>query len=397
LEIAACNSRAIVPGLQPTEAVRRFTTWLRVSAAAICAIAAAATLAAQKPSVSNVILVTIDGLRWQEVFGGLSDELANAEQGVADRVQLQQRFGGSTPVQRREKLMPFFWTTIATEGQVFGDPSRGSVVRATNGVWISYPGYNELLSGFADPRIDSNNKVDNPNVTVLEWLNRRAEFKGKVAAFASWALLPWILNEQRSGIPSNSHGRPPIDNPVNERHRAINDIANDLPPYWSATRTDTVTRLGALEYLTRYRPRILYVMLGEADEWAHGRRYDLYLDAAWRNDRFIAQLWQTAQSLPEYANKTALVLTTDHGRGETPADWVRHGRAVPAADRVWIALMGPTVQALGVRSNQSATLSQVAATIGALLGQDFVKAESRAALPLDSGPSNGTTITVQKP
>jgi hypothetical protein len=374
---------------------RRFTTWLRASMAAVCAVAAAATLgnvhlfraeAAQRPPVSNVLLVTIDGLRWQEVFGGLSDALANAEQGVGDGLQLQKRFGGPAPDERREKLMPFFWTKIAREGQVFGDATRGSVARATNGVWVSYPGYNELLSGFPDPRINSNDKVENPNVTILEWLNRRPEFTGKVAAFASWALLPWILNEPRSGIPSNSHGRAPIDKPLNERHRAINEFANDLPPYWSATRTDAVTGFGALEYMKTYRPRILYVMLGEADEWAHGRRYDLYLDAAWRNDRFIAQLWDTAQSLPEYANKTALVLTTDHGRGETPEDWVRHGRSAPAADRVWIAVMGPTVQALGVRSNRSTTLSQVAATIGELLGEDFVKAQSRAAVPLDLRP-----------
>ena len=57
----------------------------------------------------------------------------------------------------------------------------------------------------------------------------------------------------------------------------------------------------------KQHPRVLYVMLGETDEWAHGRRYDLYLDAAQRNDRFIKRLWETAQSMPEYANRTALV------------------------------------------------------------------------------------------
>ena len=65
---------------------------------------------------------------------------------------------------------------------------------------------------------------------------------------------------------------------------------------------------GALEYLKKNRPRVLYVMLGETDEWAHGRRYDLYLDAAWRNDRFIQRLWEAAQSLPEYAGRTALLI-----------------------------------------------------------------------------------------
>ena len=91
---------------------------------------------------------------------------------------------------------------------------------------------------------------------------------------------------------------------------------------------DAPTGLGALEYLKKQHPRVLYVMLGETDEWAHGRRYDLYLDAAQRNDRFIKHLWETAQSMPDYANRTALVMATDHGRGEG-REWTSHGEKVP--------------------------------------------------------------------
>lgn len=344
----------------------------------------ALSLQAQTPSrVDNVLVVTMDGMRWQEVFGGLVPELLTKDAGgVSDAGPLQQRFGGPTPEARREKLMPFFWTVVAKGGQVFGDPSRGSVARVTNGLRFSYPGYNELLSGAADPRIDSNNKVLNPNVTVLEWLNRQAAYKGKVAAFASWELLPWILNEARSGVPSNGEGAP-IATPVTERDHAINAFAADLPPYWGATRFDAPTGIGALEYLKKQRPRVLYVMLGETDEWAHGRRYDLYLDAAWRNDRFIQQLWETAQSLPEYANRTALIVSTDHGRGNEAKDWTSHGREVPAAERIWIAVLGPNVAPLGVRAGGEVTQSQIAATIAALLGEDFVKAEPKAAAPIN--------------
>ena len=81
-------------------------------------------------------------------------------------------------------------------------------------------------------------------------------------------------------------------------------------------------------------------MVGETDEWAHQRRYDLYLDAAWRNDRMIRRLWEAAQSTPEYANRTALIVTTDHGRGDKPEDWPDHGRETPASERIWIAVMG---------------------------------------------------------
>ena len=80
----------------------------------------------------------------------------------------------------------------------------GSEVRVTNGHNFSYPGYNELLSGKADPRVDSNDKKPNPNVTVLEWLNGRDPYRGKVAAFCSWDVFPWIINRERSGVLVNA-------------------------------------------------------------------------------------------------------------------------------------------------------------------------------------------------
>jgi Type I phosphodiesterase / nucleotide pyrophosphatase len=332
---------------------------------------------------ANVFVVTLDGMRWQEVFGGMTADLNNKEHGgVADVKETERRFAASAPDARRERLMPFLWSVVARQGQVFGDPVAGSTARVTNGLRFSYPGYNELLAGFADPRIDSNDPVANPNVTVLEWLNKRPAFAGKVAAFASWELLPWILNASRSGVVCNGDG-PPVAEPATDREHLLNEFAADLPPYWGQTRFDAPTGLGALEYVRTRRPRVLYVMLGETDEWAHGRRYDLYLDAAQRNDRFIRRLWTMAQALPEYANRTGLIVTTDHGRGSTAADWPNHGRDVPAAERIWIAVMGPSVPALGVRANTTATQAQVAATIATLVGEDYVREQPKAAPPLN--------------
>jgi len=334
--------------------------------------------------VRNVLVVTLDGMRWQEVFNGMSaDLLTQKEGGVSDAAKksIEGRFGATAPEQRREKLMPYLWTVVAKTGQVFGDPSKGSDARVTNGMRFSYPGYNEILSGFPDPRIDSNDRKPNPNVTVLEWLNGRPGFTGKIAAFASWELLPWILNTERSHIPANGDGAP-IADAKTERERAINEFAADLPPYWGETRADAPTGFGALEYLKKNRPRVLYVMLGETDEWAHGRRYDLYLDAAWRNDRFIRKLWETAQSMPEYSGKTALVLATDHGRGNTGENWTGHGEKVPESDQIWMAVMAPGIAPLGARSGMNVTQSQVAATIAMLLGEDYNTAQPKAARPL---------------
>lgn len=334
----------------------------------------------------NVLVVTLDGLRWQELFSGYAAGLNTTESGgVGSPDALARRFDAPTPEARREALLPFFWTVVARDGQIFGDASQGSAVRGTNGFWFSYPGYSELLTGVADPRIDSNARKTNPNVNVLEWLSHRPGFEGRVAAFASWDVFPFILATERSGLPVNGEG-PPVADPKSDHGRLLNDFAADLPAYWGSARFDAATMQGALHHLRTRQPRALYVALDETDEWAHERRYDLYLDAAHRSDRFLRRLWEAAQSLPAYRGRTALVVATDHGRGETPHDWTDHGERVPAAERIWVAVMGPDTPALGVRTGVAATQGQLAATVARLLREDF-----RAGVPAAAPPLPGVT------
>lgn len=334
----------------------------------------------------NVVVITLDGLRWQEMFTGAAREYFKQEKDGKPGAS-EKRFWRPTADERRAALMPFMWSTIATKGQIFGDPSRQSRARLTNGLWFSYPGYNEMFSGAADPRIDSNDKVPNPNVTVLEWLNSRPGFQGRVAAFGSWDVLPFILNVTRSRIRVGS-GFTPVPQPKSDRERAINELAADLPHYWSYGPFDAPVVYAALESLRTDKPRVLYIMLGEGDEWAHADKYDQYLDATFRADRFIRRVWETLQSLPEYANQTTLLVTTDHGRGATTSDWTDHGREVPAAESTWMAALGPGVPPLGVRESLTVTTSQLAATIAAVVGENFRTAAPTAAPPLpDIGPA----------
>lgn len=331
----------------------------------------------------SVIVVTIDGLRWQEFFGGADRDYFKRDRNGSGG-EPERRFWRAAATDRRAVLMPFVWNTIARRGQIFGDPQAGSEARVTNGLWFSYPGYNEMFAGLADPRIDSNNKVPNPNVTVLEWLNRRPGFEGKVAAFGSWDVLPSILNVERSGLPVGSGWTPGLATST-DRGRVLNELAGDLPRFWNYGPVDAPIVYAAIEHLRTHKPRVLYVMLGEGDEWAHEGRYDLYLDATFRADRFIERLWNIAQSMPEYAGRTALLVTTDHGRGATIKDWTDHGREVPAAERTWIAALGAGIPESGVRRDTRVTTSQIAATIAALTGENFkgVAPVIAPPLPLD--------------
>ena len=165
---------------------RIFRCLAAVAVVVTCLVADYAQASAEKRRTENVILITTDGLRWPEVFTGADPELMNKRNGgVADTNALAKEFWRDTPEARREALMPFFWTVMAKQGQVFGNQKKGSVARITNTRKFSYPGYNEILTGYANPAINSNAKVPNETPTVLEWLHQQAGFRGAVAAFSA--------------------------------------------------------------------------------------------------------------------------------------------------------------------------------------------------------------------
>jgi hypothetical protein len=362
----------------------RFTLFL--SAVALLALGDGPVFAGEKqgpPRTENVIIVTLDGFRWQELFYGADETLLDKKAGgIRDLDVLKNRYWRATAEERRSALMPFFWNTLAKEGQVFGDRTRRAPAVLTNGLKFSYPGYSEMFCGIADPAIDSNDKKPNPNLSVLEFLNARPAYRDRVAAFCTWDVFPFIFRAERNGLKVHAGWRTVEDAPLSDRQRLMNSILPNLPRYWPDNAFDLVTMEYAREHLLRHKPRVFYVGLGETDEWGHGRRYDLYLDAAHNSDRFVADLWQTMQGLPEYRGKTSLLLTTDHGRGATRANWTDHGKDVPMAEFIWLAVLGPDTPPLGVRENVETTQSQVAATIAYLLGEDWSAASPKAAPPL---------------
>ena len=326
-----------------------------------------------RPTTRNVVLVTTDGLRWQEVFRGADDSLLNKKDGgVADPDALRREFWRETPEARREALLPFLWSTVARQGQVFGNRDKKSLADVTNGKNFSYPGYNELFTGSPDPRIDSNEKRPNPNVSVLEWLHRKPAFRGEVAAVASWDLFPFILNVERSGLTVNAGWMPFGGASLTESQALLNRLMGRSVRDWENSRNDVLTSQVALEHLRRDTPRVLYVGFGDTDEYAHGGRYDQYLRAAHDADAALKTLWDELQAHPQYRGTTTLIVTTDHGRGEPPQGWRSHGEKVEGSEAIWLAVLGPDTPALGERSETAAvTQAQVAATLAALLGEDY--------------------------
>ena len=331
-----------------------------------------------------VVLIVLDGFRWQEVFDGPEHDLMDAKHGGAqDAAQLRKDFWRDTPEEGRAALLPFLWTVVAKQGQIYGNRRKGSVAQVTNGFKFSYPGYNEMATGYPDPRINSNEFGPNPNATVFEWLNNLPEFRNQVAIFGTWDTFNDIFRAKQSGLLVRAGWTLPWTEPLTPREQLLKKLYETSTRVEDDDAPDSFTHEDLLDYLQTHSPRVLFVGYGETDDWAHAGKYDLVLQAAHEDDQRIAELWNTMQAKPEYHDQVTFIITCDHGRGSGLKLWRDHDKNIAGAENIWIAAIGPDTPASGEMANvPRVTQSQIAATIAQLLGQDYRSAVPQAAPPL---------------
>ena len=188
-------------------------------------------------------------------------------------------------------------------------------------------------------------------------------------------------------LPPVNAGYAPLEiSPSNTAIDTLNQVKATAPRVWDDEVFDGPEFLLAKEYLVAKHPRVLFVSLGETDDWAHAGNYGEYLASAHRADAYLKGLWELLQSMPQYRGTTALLFTTDHGRGSADGpgskDWESHGDKLPDSRFIWFAAMGPGIPAQGVAKATQATQNQFAATLAKLLGEDWTAAEPQAGKPL---------------
>ncbi len=343
--------------------------------------------AAGQSKTENVILITLDGARTQEVFGGLDLEVlkSKTKRGSVEDTALYKKYYAATPEQRREKLMPFFWNTLMEQhGSIAGNRALGSAAMTTNKMWFSYPGYSEILTGQAhDDVINSNDRKRNPYPSVLEFLKRKLKLDSKqVAAFASWDVMDFIAEHEAGSITSNA-GYEPYDHPDPEI-KLLGKLQSEAPTPWDSVRHDYYTFRFAMAHLKSYRPRVFYLSLGETDDWAHDGNYAKTLEALARTDHYLRELWDYLQSNERYRGKTSIIITVDHGRGATPQDWTDHGEKVPEAQYIWMAFISPDSPLRGEWKNaETIYQNQVAATLCRFLRLDYAENNPSAGKPIE--------------
>jgi len=244
-------------------------------------------------------------------------------------------------------------------------------MQVTNRYRVSYPGYSEILTGRAqDEAIKGNDPVQNPTPSFLQFLKQRQRLRREqVAVFASWERFHEIAESRRGDIYINA-GYEASPLPKNSaKAELLNQLQFEARFTDSSSRHDAFTFGLALEYLEKMRPEHLFIAFDETDDWAHGKRYDQVLRSLEYFDDALKSLWNYLQQSPKYRGTTTLVVTCDHGRGGTLADWSDHGPKVPGDEQIWAAFIGPDTPARGELSDTPARYQRdIAPSILSLLG-----------------------------
>lgn len=256
-------------------------------------------------------------------------------------------------------------------------------MQTTNKLRFSYPGYSEILTGQAhDDVIKSNGFGQNPYPSVLDFLQKKLKLNSEQTAdFSSWDVFKRIATSKPGAFVVNAGYEP-----YESTDPAINALSRTqfqtLSP-WPSVRHDYYTFKLALAHMKAFHPRVLHIGLGETDDWSHDKNYERVLDALALNDGYFRELWNFIEGDPVYHGNTSIIITTDHGRGNSTKDWHDHGEDVPEAQNIWMAFVSPDSALRGEwRNSEPIYQNQAAATLCKFLDLDYSEQNPQAGRPV---------------
>lgn len=265
-------------------------------------------------SEGNVILLTLDGVRYEEFFN--------------------------------KDIFRTFWAEHAEKGLVLGDPKKNSRVRIANTVMLSLPGYKTMHKG--GRVLCRTNKCGPAKVETLGEKLQRVKNNWKntdIAIISSWhKICDAAMREKRTLF--HSCGDMKIDLPG---HFYLNEMQEADPPIWGG-RYDKYTFEHGMKIIEEHKPRFMHLSLLDSDEYAHDGEWDGYMRSLYNYDIYIDRLYALLDQMGDYGKNTTLIITTDHGRGKGDK-WTGHFFNLNSR-KIWMAIKGPHVPAKGSISHK---------------------------------------------
>lgn len=256
-----------------------------------------------KQEITHVIYITLDGVRWQDIF-------------------------------QNKQLMKNFWQKYAPNASIYGEPGSNTTMEVAS-VPISLPSYQSQMTGTVTPCL--NNECGALQIeTFAEKLIKQGGLKkAEVASISSWEVMDNAF-EKQLGTAFSNHGTRPMHDPntyeIDEHMKALN-IAQAKAYPGDDTRPDKNTLDQALYYYKKYQPRFLWISFGDADDYAHESNLQKYHQTIQFYDLAIEKVIKLVQSL-KLDRQTMIIITTDHGRG-AGKNWVEHDETMPEAKQTW--------------------------------------------------------------
>lgn len=300
-----------------------------------------------RPRVPLIVLVAIDGVRWQDIYHGPSSK-------------------GVAIASSSAELVPHL-LSMEHHGASWGAPGAAEFY-ASGPNYVSLPGYMEMLSGTSATACTENDCKRMKRHTLLDdFAATSPEDPTRAAAFSSWPKIEVAASRQGHGVVSTGkHGG--FRHEVLERLPRCRDALRagmSEDDEQSESRSDAHTARLARAFLHEANPDFLFVSLGESDEAAHHGDYEAYLRAIQFADAFVGKLRNDLHQQAQNGRETLLLVTTDHGRASNFRD---HGRKHPESSRAFLFAEGTKVRRLGRLSRGRAYLRDIAPTIRATSG-----------------------------
>lgn len=311
----------------------------------------------------NLIIITLDGLRWQEA---VNNQVFNTD-------------------------------LLLQKGKFYGNRNLGSKMNVANPTRRTYPGYHEIFTGNTTG-IMNNNVVMNPHETVLEYLHRemnlhqndvqvvgmsghmRALFREPLSTFPILTPFNITFADESHELLEIDWSDPYLQNlyELESAEQNIQSTISSLSPYLEKYNGEDIMNNSYLaeallyaigkEALDKMKPRIQYYQFAMTDMFGHQGNYTNYLKAAHNISIFILDLIEYVET-SEYAENTTILVTTDHGRGTT--SWTTHGSNVTGSDQTWLYIYSPQRSLYGFADQGQIYNEQIAATIAWILGEEY--------------------------
>lgn len=222
-----------------------------------------------------------------------------------------------------------------------------------NGVTLTNPGHTAICTGIYQ-------NIDN---TGAEYPLQPSIFQCWLKEYKRSANEAWVIaSKDKLEVLSNC-----TNSEWKNSYRPLTDCGvNGLG---TGYREDSITFKNVQQTLTANHPRLMLINFKQPDASGHGNDSLGYLQGILNTDFYINKLWEQIQGDEFYKNKTALIVTNDHGRHTAGHldGFVSHGDACEGCRHIEFLALGPDF-----KQNYISTINyeqiDITNTIAALMG-----------------------------